>query len=454
MVPAKPLLLIIDDEESVRAFLSSLAARQGFDVLACESGPEALAVLRRRHVDLTFVDLHMPGMNGLEVLRAIHGEEAATHIALMTGESTIESAVEAVKLGAEDYLQKPLHLPRVIEIMTSVRQGFENRGLMLASDAALAERLEFCGMVGRSRVVSDLFDLIRRLAPHARSVLITGETGSGKELVARALHKVGPRRDKRFVTINCSAVVETLFESELFGHVRGAFTGASEHKAGLFEAANGGTLFLDEVGELPLAVQAKLLRVLESGEVQRVGATQGNVFDVRIIAATNRDLDDDVGKGTFRSDLFYRLNVVELAVPTLRQRREDIPYLTAAFVQQYSTAFEKPISGLTAPAETLLTAHAWPGNVRQLRNIIERACLLCEGQLLTERDIERALGARTPDGSSPRTAARGPVTALPGRDVIVAALAAASGNKAAAAQHLGISRRSLYRLLEKYGVGG
>src|ERR687896_52328 len=246
-------------------------------------------------------------------------------------------------------------------------------------------------MIGRGPVMQDLFGMIRRLAPHVRTVLITGETGTGKELVARAMHKLGPRSAKRFSTVNCSAVVGTLFESELFGHVRGAFTGATDNKAGLFEVADGGTLFLDEIGELPLAVQAKLLRVLEEGEVQRVGSLEPRKVDVRVIAATNRDLRAEVGAGRFRNDLYYRLNIVEIKLPPLRERREDVPYLTAAFVRNFSQRFSKPLVGLTPGAERLLADAAWDGNVRQLRNVIERACILAEGDFVTEPDLEGSM---------------------------------------------------------------
>jgi two-component system response regulator HydG len=277
-------------------------------------------------------------------------------------------------------------------------------------------------------------------------VLVTGETGSGKELVARALHQLGPRRAKKLLTVNCSAVVETLFESELFGHVRGAFTGANTDKAGVFEAANGGTVFLDEVGELPAGAQAKLLRTIENGELQRVGSVEMRKVDVRIIAATNRRLEQEIADGNFRSDLYYRLNVVEIAVPPLRERSEDIPYLTAAFVKRFARDFNKPITGLTSGAEERLMEWRWPGNVRELRNVIERACLLCEGHLLTEGDLARSLMARPAAAAIDEAPAGPPPTAEQVRD----ALDSTGGNKSLAAQRLGISRRALYRLIDKY----
>ena len=301
--------------------------------------------------------------------------------------------------------------------------------------------------------MQEVFSLIRRLAPHVRTVLITGETGTGKELVARALHQQGPRRARRFVTVNCSAVVETLFESELFGHMRGAFSGATEQKAGLFEMAHDGTLFLDEIGELPLSLQAKLLRVLENGEVQRVGAVEPRQVDVCVFAATNRDLQQDVAAGRFRSDLLFRLNAVEVKLPPLRHRREDIPYLTAAFVADCARRLKKPVLGVTPAAERMLADAAWDGNVRELRNTIERACMLAEGSLLTDRDVTRdnaggglADAAAAPEGLVPGT--------LDGmeRERIVDVLRTVAGNKQAAARILGVSRRAFYRRLERYGL--
>jgi transcriptional regulator with GAF, ATPase, and Fis domain len=291
-----------------------------------------------------------------------------------------------------------------------------------------------------------------------RTALITGETGTGKELVARALHRTGPRRERRFVTVNCSAVVETLFESELFGHVRGAFTGATDNKPGLFELADGGTLFLDEIGELPLIVQAKLLRVLELGEVHRVGSLDPRRVNVHVIAATNRDLRTEVAAGRFRSDLYYRLNVVEVRLPPLRDRREDIPYLTAAFVRESSERLQKTLIGLTPGAERLLTAAPWEGNVRELRNVIERACILADGDFITERELAVSM---PPTIAAPQALAAQALAAAPGaaadadllinveRDHIQRALVRAGGNKKAAAKMLGLSRRALYRRLER-----
>jgi two-component system response regulator HydG len=306
--------------------------------------------------------------------------------------------------------------------------------------------------------MQELFSMIRRLAPHVRAALITGETGTGKELVARALHQTGPRRDRRFVTVNCSAVVEALFESELFGHVRGAFPGANENKPGLLELADGGTLFLDEIGELPPPLQAKLLRVLELGEMHRVGSLEARRVNVHVIAASNRDLRAEIAAGRFRSDLFYRLNVVEVKLPPLRERREDIPYLTAAFVRETSERLQKPVAGLTPGAERLLAAGYWEGNVRELRNVIERACILVDGEFISERELAVTMPASMQGGrDGANSASRGAEDDAAGKDLLATverehiqrALVRAGGNKKAAAKMLGLSRRALYRRLER-----
>ncbi|HWI16628.1 MAG TPA: sigma-54 dependent transcriptional regulator [Vicinamibacterales bacterium] len=442
------MLLLVDDDAQIRDLLREVGAREGFDVLEAADGAIAIEMMQRRHMDLVLLDLHMPRVNGLDVLREARTLGSNPKIALMSGAARVEDAVEAIKLGASEYFAKPLDLARVRALMAAMRRQFQDRGSVFDSDATLAERLEVCGMIGRSPAIREVFDVIQRLAPHARNVLVTGETGSGKELVARALHEMGPRKGKKLVTVNCSAVVETLFESELFGHVRGAFTGATTDKVGVFEAANGGTVFLDEVGELPAGAQAKLLRTLENGEVQRVGSVELRKVDVRVIAATNRRLDREIAEGRFRADLYYRLNVVEITVPPLRERSEDVPYLTAAFVKKFSKEFGKQITGLTEAAEERLVRWSWPGNVRELRNVIERACLLCEGHLLTEGDLARSLVERRVPVETPVDDE--PAGPPPSAEAVREALDATGGNKSLAARRLGISRRALYRLIDKY----
>jgi DNA-binding NtrC family response regulator len=459
MTAQRPSLVVVDDEQGILDVVSRFGRRAGFDVIACSGGREAIAQLQTRSADIAMVDLRMPDIGGLDVIRAIREIDPHCQAVLMTGFATVDTAVEAIKLGAMDYLSKPLDFARLEQLLASVREEIERRRNLLAMESDVARHLEFCGMIGRGPVMHELFGMIRRLAPHVRTALITGETGTGKELVARALHQTGPRRERRFVTVNCSAVVETLFESELFGHVRGAFTGATDHKPGLFELADGGTLLLDEIGELPPSVQAKLLRVLELGEVHRVGSLEPKRVNVHVIAATNRDLRAEVAAGRFRSDLYYRLNIVEVKLPALRNRREDIPYLTAAFVRQTSERLQKPVAGLTPGAERVLAAASWEGNVRELRNVIERACILVDGEFITERELGVSMpGPAEPSGAS-MPAIRMEAEHAPDtnrdllvtveRDHIQRALLRAGGNKKAAAKMLGLSRRALYRRLER-----
>jgi DNA-binding NtrC family response regulator len=459
MTPTRPLLLVVDDETSVLSLIRRVGESQGFEVVTCTDGRQALQIADARRPDLIMVDLRMPEVNGLEIVRALREAGSTAMIVLMTGYASIDSAVEAVKLGAADYLTKPFDIRRLTDTFMAVREETERRSRLMAVDREVAEQLEFAGMIGRSAVMQEVFGLIRRLAPHVRTALIFGETGTGKELVARALHQCGPRKAKRFVAVNCSAVVETLFESELFGHVRGAFTGATDNKAGLFETADGGTLFLDEIGELPLALQAKLLRVLETGEVQRVGSLQPVRTDVRVIGASNRNLGVEVAAGRFRSDLLYRLNVVQITLPSLRDRREDIPYLTAAFLREFGQRFGRTISGLTLPAARRLADAPWPGNIRQLRNVLERASMLTEGTVITEQDIDASLRP-SPSSSRPMPYAAADdaldesdqaLSSLE-RQHIMKVIAETGGNKARAARQLGLSRRALYRRLERHGL--
>ncbi len=452
-------LLVVDDDPAVLAIVERFASELGFQVVSRSGGREALACLDAVKPDAALVDLQMPEIGGIDVLRAIRSAHPDCQVILMTGNATVETAIEAVKAGALDYLSKPLDFARLRELLLGVRDSLHRREQFLQVDADVAKQFQFHGMTGRSPVMQELFDSLRRLAPHARTVLVTGETGTGKELVAKAIHALGPRRSKKFITVNCSAVVETLFESELFGHTRGAFTGATDTKVGLFEHADRGTLFLDEAGELPLSLQAKLLRAVEYGDIQRIGSLETRKADVHVIAATNRDLRSEIAAGRFRSDLFYRLSIIEVPLPALRERREDIPYLTALFVHEFAARINRPITGVTPAAERLLQHAAWPGNIRELRNVIERACIHSDGRILSERDISRSMStAPAPGlaGTSPTAllpeAEDGNLLSTAQREQIERVLRQTGGNKAAAAKMLGLSRRSLYRWLDRLEV--
>lgn len=461
---SQPRLLIVDDDPGIRMVVERFVSPLGFEVLYSSSGQEALARLPTLRPAVAMVDLQMPELGGIDVLKAVRIQEPDCQVILMTGAASVDTAIEAVKAGALDYLSKPFDFDRLREVLIGVLDEIHQREKLLQVDSDVATHVEFHGMVGRSLAMQEVFSSIRRFAPHSRTVLITGETGTGKELAAKALHEVGPRRTRRFHTINCAAVVETLFESELFGHVRGAFTGAGEHKVGLFEHAHEGTLFLDEAGELPLALQAKLLRAVEYGEIQRVGSLETRRVDVRVIAATNRDLREDVAAGRFRADLFYRLSIIELHLPALRDRREDIRYLIARFVRDISQQVERTITEVSPAAERRLQEASWPGNIRELRNVIERACILGDGRVLSERDIELAMAAPKPLAQPAPVPVVAAAAAPPAdgtdvnllttaqREQIERVLRDVAGNKAEAAKRLGVSRRSLYRWLDRLNL--
>ncbi len=482
MSEIRPTLLVIDDEPGMLALVERFARGLHFNVICHHGGKSAIEHIPQVHPDVVIVDLQMPEVGGIEVLRTIRGIDPGCGVILMTAHASVASAIEAVKLGALDYLTKPLDFDRLRDLLTTVRKGIERRETLLEVDAQVARQFEFQGMIGRGPVMQELFDLVRRLAPHVRTVLITGETGTGKELVARAFHKIGPRKDRRFLTVNCSAVVDTLFESELFGHQRGAFTGATETKVGVFEHADGGTLFLDEVGELPSTVQPKLLRAVEYGDVQRVGSLENKHVDVRVIAATSRDLRAEGAAGRFRSDLYFRLSIMEVHLAPLRERREDIPLLTAAFVHECASRLDRPITGVTTAAERALQEAPWPGNIRELRNVIERTCLLSESRIISEREVDAAMAASARTSSAASSSASGsPVSvacassaayaqpaaeladvgAIPENGQLLSSaqraqidrvLKLSGGNKTEAARLLGISRRSLYRWIDRLAL--
>jgi len=451
-----PALLVADAEPTVVRFVDEVGRRTGFEVLACADGAGVVASITHRKVEIALVDLHLPGIGGLDVLRLARDADPACQVVLMTERPSVDSAVEAVKLGAADVLAKPLDLSRLERLLGSVRDESVRRHHLLELDNDAARRLEFCGLIGRSPQMQDLFALIRRLAPHVRAALVRGEPGTGKELAARALHTLGPRSHRPFVGVACAGLEPITGEVELFGR---AGPGGAGGQPGLFELANGGTVFLEDVAALSMPVQARLLRVLESGEVTRVGSLEEHDVDLHVIASTVRDLRQAVAAGRFRSDLFYRLAVIELPLPPLRDRREDIPYLTAAFVRECAAALAKPIKGVTAAAESLLLSAAWDGNVRELRTVVERACLLAEGELVTEREIAQSMPA---PGGTLLTGASDDQREGDGGDQLLAtverahilrALQRSGGNKKAAARMLGVSRRALYRRLERLDLG-
>src|SRR5262245_52309092 len=457
-----PTLLVIDDDPHVLAVVDRFASELGFTVVQETNGQAALRSLPVTKPDGAIIDVDLADIDGFSILREIKAADPTSQVILMTNAATVDSAIEAIKAGALDYLTDPFGCGRLRELLGTVRKSMERRETLLRIDADVARQFEFYGLIGRSPAMQELFDSVRRFAPYARTVLVTGETGTGKELVAKALHRLGPRRDRKLVTVNCSAVVETLFESELFGHMRGAFTGATDNKVGLFEHAHNGTIFLDEIGELPMALQAKMLRTVELGEVQRVGSLESRRADVYAIAATNRDLRAESAVGKFRSDLYFRLSMIELHIPPLRERRDDIPYLTAAFIREFATKLGRPIKGITPAAERLLQTAPWPGNVRELRNVIERACILSDSRIVTERELASAMSlvpagpesnaSAISDAFDPHDDADPSLMTTAQREQIRRVLQQVNGNKAAAAKQLGISRRSLYRWLDRLGI--
>jgi two-component system response regulator PilR (NtrC family) len=446
-------ILVVDDETSMQEFLQILLQRDGHDVTACGSASEALVALESDDWDLVISDIRMPGMSGLELLDEVRRTNQETTVILITAHGTTESAVEAMKHGAYDYLTKPCS---VDEIRLVVEKALEKRDLSHENQrlrAQLRDHSAIPAIVGKSPRMQEIFALVRQVAPTRANILITGESGTGKELIARAIHNLSDRHDAPFVAVNCGAIPENLLESELFGHVKGSFTGASANKPGLFEVANNGTLFLDEIGEMELGLQVKVLRAIQHRTFQRVGGTSEIHVDVRIVCSTNRRLELEVREGRFREDLFYRLNVIEIALPTLRERPEDLPALIAHFADKYARELGREVPELEPGVLAVLEAYPFPGNVRELENIVERAVTLARSRHITldclpstvRRPADPTLPTRIPEGGVNLDA----LLAAYETSLIQEALKRSGGVKKRAAQLLGVTFRSLRYRLEK-----
>jgi len=450
--PRDPIL-VVEDDEGTRLLLAALLDAHGYDVLAVDSGEAALAQLERQAFDVALLDVNLPGIDGVEVLTAAQARAPAMRVIMVTAFASIDTAVTAMKRGACDYLRKPL---RTEELLAAVERAVAGararRGAAEDGAGAAGARAR---LVGRSAAMAQLWDRIEKVAPTPTTVLITGETGTGKELVAQAIHALSPRAREPFVASNCSSLAETLLESELFGHVKGSFTGAVTARRGVFEDAHRGTLFLDEVSTLTPAVQVKLLRVVQERVIQRVGSNTLIPVDLRLVAATNVELRDAVQRGSFREDLFYRLNVFALRVPPLRERREDIPVLVEHFLARTAARLGIRPPGLAAVTLAAMTAYEWPGNVRQLENYVESAVIAqSRGQLVFDPALLAATACGHDDAARPPT--DGPPDGLAHlkRERVLEALAQSGGRRGRAAELLGVSRRTIYRMLKQYEADG
>jgi two-component system response regulator HydG len=439
-------LLVVDDDRANVESIVRIFERERIDVSTAKDGREALDLMRQKRIGVVLTDLMMPGMTGLELLRAVRTVSPETEVILMTAFGTVETAVEAMKEGAWDFVTKPF---KRIQVVKAVRRAFDKQSLVmenLALRAELQDSRRDRSIVGNAVSMRALLDMVRQVAPSHATVLLQGESGTGKELVARAIHNWSARASKPFIALNCAALPESLLEAELFGHEKGSFTGATARRQGRFELADGGTLFLDELGEMSPQVQVKLLRVLQEGEFERVGGTQTLKVDTRIVAATNKDLEAEVAAGRFREDLFYRLNVISLRLPPLRERREDIPLLAQHFLSRYADKNGKRISGLSKEAVAALSAWRWPGNVRELENAMERAVVLCRGDTVGVDELPPNMREGEPETRQIVVPIGTPLEEVE-RLLIAETLQAVKGDKRLAAQLLGIATRTIYRKL-------
>jgi DNA-binding NtrC family response regulator len=440
-------LVAIDDDPATLELVAEALSDDRLEILTALHPEDGLRLVRERRPQIVLLDLVLPGVSGMELLEQILKIDPGIEVVLITSHYSTESAVQAIQRGASDYLNKPLSISVLRQKVEKLVEEARRRRRTVKLDDEILKACQFEGMVGRSPLMLEVFDRIRRVAPHFRTALLNGATGTGKELAARALHRLSSSSSGRFVACNCSAIVESLFESELFGHMKGAFTGAFQDKPGFLEYACGGVLFLDEIGDMPMACQSKLLRVLETREFQRVGSPAVYRADVRIVAATNRDLRDLMAKRAFREDLYYRLSMVEIALPSLAARKEDLPYLERHFLYRYSQQYNKVIRGITPKAQIVLSSYSWPGNIRELENVIGHACMISQDDMIDVLDLPTHLRA-----ASPREMTL-PEDMLPlaelHRTHVMRALERAGGNKVTAAKMLGINRATLYRLLKR-----
>jgi two-component system, NtrC family, response regulator HydG len=454
-------ILIVDDEADVLSNWVRVLERDGHSCVTTTDGERALALLESEHPDVVLTDLQMPRVDGLAVLRRAVELDPDVVVVVITGHGTVQSAVEAMRAGAFDYLTKPLPSNDALRLVVERGVGRrrlieENRGLR----ESLARQVGLETIVGKSASMAAVFELVRKAARAEANILIEGESGTGKELIARAIHANSPRAAEVFVPVDCAALPENLLESELFGHERGAFTGAERAKPGMFEVADRGTLFLDEVGELPLSLQAKLLRALQEREIRRVGSTKLIPVDVRLVSATNRDLGESVRKREFREDLYYRVNVIAIKLPTLRERTGDVALLAYHFLSRYGRNRERPLESIDADALAVLEGYAWPGNVRELQNVVERACALADGPTLRIRDLPehvRGRGRAAPAGAGkdlPLKEAREAWLRVFTEEYLTDLLRRHGGNVSQAAKTAGVDRKTLHRLLSKHGIRG
>jgi DNA-binding NtrC family response regulator len=444
-------LIAIDDDPSSLDLVKSALKSQPLDILTATDPCTGLDLVICKRPEIVLLDLCMPKMSGMDLLEKIQQFAPEIEVILITAHYSTESAVEAIRKGASDYLEKPISIPVLRQRLGRIIEQAQRRQAALKLDDELVRTQQFQGMVGRSPAMLQVFARISRIAPHFRTVLISGATGTGKELAAAALHRLSPAASGPFAVCNCSAVVETLFESELFGHVKGAFTGATQDKVGLIESADGGTLFLDEIGDMPLETQTKLLRVIENREIQRVGSTSIRKINIRVVAATNRDLLDLIAQNLFREDLYYRLSTIEVRLPSLKDRMEDLVLLQRYFIEQFAAQFGKVIRRITQRAQLVLSHHSWPGNVRELRSALESACMTMEGDTIDVPDLPEYLRyPRSP--ASPNTEFEPLPLAEIQRRHVLQVLEQAKGNKVKAAKILGINRATIYRILNEDAV--